>query len=302
MSSVDQQRRLSRVERAARARRRRARTHLDRVQNRRSQPGRGSLRLPVRGAALLVLAVSLGAGGLTAAAWRRDATLASLAVVGLNRVSPAEVAVLSGLVPGAPFSDFDSEALRSRLVEHGWIEEARSLLLPSGRVVVAVTERKPAALLIGETTFAVDAAGVPFAPLGDAATQGLPRIAAAWKPEPGKPDADLRQAVELARRLPELGIPTAEEVGVSAPGDPEGFWLRLPGLAPRVVLGRHDLDTRLADLARLLDAALPALGRAQQVDLRFRDQAVLDDPLPQGADQAATTHGGAASSTTRPAG
>jgi hypothetical protein len=148
----------------------------------------------------------------------------------------------------------------------------------------------------------VDAAGVPFAPPGEAATQGLPRIAAAWKPEPGKPDADLRQAVELARRLPEHGIPAAEEIGVSAPGDPEGFWLRLPGLAPRVVLGRHDLDSRLADLARLLDAALPALARAQQVDLRFRDQAVLDDPLPQGAEQAAATHGGAASSTTRPAG
>jgi hypothetical protein len=330
MSSVDQQRRLSRVERAARARRRRARAHLDRVQYRRSQPKRRSPRVPVRGAALFVLAASLGAGALTTAVWRHGAALESLVVVGLNHVSPAEIAAQSGLEPGLPFADLDSAGLQMRLAEHGWIEGVRTLLLPTGRVVVAVSEREPAAVLMSEASckrgsarsraepcevrepgappqagpasFAVDAAGIPFAPLGEAATHGLPRIAVAWVPEPGEPDADLRQAVELARRLPELGIPAAEEVGVSAPGDPEGFWLRLTGFAPRVVLGRHDLDTRLADLARLLDAALPALGRAQQVDLRFRDQAVLDVPLPQGAEQAATTHGAAASSTTRPAG
>lgn len=285
-----QQRGLSRVERSARTRRRRARAHLDRVQRRREEPRAG---LPVRRAGLLVLALSVCAGALSAAAWRREATFESLAVQGLRRVSAAEIAAQSGLAPGTPLAELDPEALAARLAQHGWIESARALRLPTGRVLVGVAEREPAALLVGETPFAVDAAGVPFAPLGEAAGEGLPRIAAAQPPEPGAASPELAEAVALARRVAALGLPAAREIGVAAPDDPRGYSLRLAGLAPLVVLGRDDLDARLADLARLLHAALPALGRAQQVDLRFRDQAVLDVSPPAGAKQAAVSHGAA---------
>jgi hypothetical protein len=92
-------------------------------------------------------------------------------------------------------------------------------------------------------------------------------------------------------------------VGIAAPNDPEGLSLRLPGLAPRVVLGREDLDAKLADLTRVLEARLPELGSATRLDLRFRDQAVLDvKPSLKGTAQAATSRGGAMSSKQRPAG
>jgi cell division protein FtsQ len=285
-----QQRGLTRVERSARARRRRARAHLDRVQRQREEPR--SAR-PARRTGLLVLALSLCAGALSAQAWRREATLQSLAVQGLQRVSAAEIAARSGLAPGTPLAEVDAQALAARLAEDGWIESVRALRLPTGRVLVKVQEREPAALLVGETPLAVDASGVPFAPLGAAAGAGLPRIASARAPQPGAASPELAGAVALARRVAALGLPEAQEIGVAAPEDPRGYSLRLAGLAPLVVLGRDDLDARLADLARLLDAALPALGRAQQVDLRFRDQAVLDVPPPAGAEQAAASHGAA---------
>lgn len=310
-----QQQGLTRVERAERARRRRARKHLDRIQGRTGaaprrrsaaapRGGRERVRpqVPRRGVALLVMAASLGAGALAETAWRRDATLDSLAVQGLRRVGAAEIGERSGLAPGTPLSELDADALSQRLVEHGWIEAARVLPLPTGRVLVAVDEREPAALLVGETPWAVDEAGVAFAPLDDAETAGLTRIAWAETPAGGAAHPELAEAVALARRLPGLGLPAPEEIGVAAPGDPQGYTLRLPGLAPRVVLGRDDLDTKLTDLARLLDTALPVIGRAQQVDLRFRDQAVLDVPPPQGAEPAAAAHGAATPSNTSPAG
>lgn len=287
-----QQRGLTRTERAARARRRRARAHLERVQRRSREPA-ARVALPTRGprAAALVLLVSICAGVLSAAVWRRHASLASLAVQGLHRVSAAEIAARSGLVPGTPLADLDVSALAERLAQDGWIERARALPLPTGRVLVEVSERKPVALLAGDTPWAVDAAGVPFAPLGEAESADLLRIAPAQAPTPGEANTDLAEAVALAGQLRDLGLPAVEEIGVAAPGDPQGFSLRLAGLTPRIVLGREDLPARLSDLARLLEAALPALGRATQVDLRFRDQAVLDVPPPPGAEQAAASHG-----------
>jgi len=302
MSSVERQRKMSRVERAARTRRHRARAHLERVRRRSSEPERAHIQPSRRRGAALVLLLSLGAGVLAGAVWRSGASLDGLAVLGLERVSPAEIASQSGLEPGTPLSQLDPGALARRLEEHGWIETARALALPSGRVLVAVAEREPVAVLVGESSWAVDASGLAFARLGEADASGLPRITAAQPPQPGQPNPELAQAVALFRELSELGLPAAEEIGVSAASNPEGFWLRLPGLAPRIVLGRHDLAARLAHLAQLLDAAPPALSGAERVDLRFRNQAVLDVTPPQGAEQAAATHGAAASSTTRPAG
>ncbi len=290
---------LTRVERAANQRRERARAHLDRVQ-RRQEPGPSAHTL--RLAATLLLA-SLLSGAWAGAAWRRDARLDSLAVHGLRHVAPGEIAAAGGLTTGQALSGRDAGALAARVAAHAWIETAQVLPLPSGQALVAVVEREPAALLAGSPAWAVDAAGVPFAPVTETELPGLPRLASATDATPGEASAELAGAVELARRLPGLGLPEPSEIAVAAPDDAEGYSLRLAGLRPRFVLGRDDLDARLADLARLLEAGRPELERAERVDLRFRDQAVLDVPPPQeGAAQAAARRGDAPPSNRKPAG
>ncbi|WP_410965055.1 hypothetical protein, partial [Salmonella sp. SAL4435] len=77
------------------------------------------------------------------------------------------------------------------------------------------------------------------------------------------------------QRMQQLGLAVPDEVRVAAPGDPEGISLRMPGLAGVVVLGREELDTRLRDLARLLESQPEAAARAARIDLRFAGQAVL---------------------------
>ncbi|MEE2678898.1 MAG: hypothetical protein VX546_10015, partial [Myxococcota bacterium] len=135
------------------------------------------------------------------------------------------------------------------------------------------------------------------------AAPDLPRLVAAERPAHGEPAPELARAVALAVALPERGLPAPLEIAIAAPGDPEGFRLRLPDLAPEVVLGRGDLDARLDALVELLDAGLPELSRASRIDLRFEGQAVLDvSPSPKGAAKAAAVRGRATSSNSRPTG
>jgi cell division protein FtsQ len=278
---------LTRAERAAERRRRRARAHLERLRGE-SRRGERALR-PLRAGAL-VLVGSAVLGLWLSAGWGARRSVASFSVHGARHLAAADVAAASGLARGAALASVDAGALAAALARHPWIAEARALVLPTGGVVVSIREREPAAVLAG---MAVDGEGVPFAPAVPG-LERLPQLSASESFEPGRPHPELAAAVALARRLPERGLPAPLEVGISAADDPEGLWLRLPGLAPRVVLGREDLDARLADLAELLEADLPELAHAAKLDLRFRDQAVLD--------QAAAPSGGAAPSEQRPTG
>ena len=59
--------------------------------------------------------------------------------------------------------------------------------------------------------------------------------------------------------------------------EPEGWILEAPERALRVVLGREHLFERFDRLAELLRADLPALDEPVRIDLRFADQAVLQE-------------------------
>jgi cell division protein FtsQ len=254
-----------------------------------------------RAAAVFALAcaagVAVGAGGLASGG------VEVISVAGIRTLSAQEVAEAGGLAPGSPLHQIDRDALVARLAEHAWIARASTLTLPGGRLLLGVVERQPAAVLLAPEPWALDAAGVAFAPAPSVGVEQLPRITTPTAPTPDQPAPELAQAVALARRLPEIGLPAPLEVGVAAPGDPEGFSLQLPELTPRVVLGRDDLDAKLSELARLLDADLPELRKATRLDLRFQGQAVLDvEPFPPGTAKAAAARGSATPSNRRTAG
>jgi cell division protein FtsQ len=286
---------MTRVERAARARRRRALAHLERVRDQR-QAGK---KPPARRFHAVALGLSFAGGAWLGNAWLAGATLETISVRGAHHLSAQAIAAASGVAPGALLASLDRNSVAARLTKNAWIERARVLALPGGRLLLAVVEREPVAVLAGEEPWAVDATGLPFAQAPSEGLEALPRLVAARATAP----RELAQAVALAQRLPELGLAAPLEVGIAAPNDPEGLSLRLPGLAPRVVLGREDLDAKLTDLIRVLEAELPELANATRLDLRFRDQAVLDvTPPPQGTAQAAASRGRAMPSRKRPAG
>lgn len=284
----------TRFERAARNRRRKARAHLERVRSQRMAgpaPAR-EFEFPVRG---VVVAVSVAAGALLAGApWAER--LDSIHVRGVERLSAAQVAAATGIERGASLGSVDPRAVAAKLAEEPWIRSARAMRLPNGKLLLDVSERIPAAVVElpeGEAAF-VDASGTPFASASapDAGESPLPRIVSAAPVARGEASEALAQAVRLSERLPGLGLARPEEVGVAAEDDPTGYSLRLPGLAPRVLLGREDLDARLSELASLMQSQSGELAHSTELDLRFAGQAVLrSERRPKGAAQAASARG-----------
>ena len=232
--------------------------------------------------------------------------LETISVRGSDRLPLSEVAQATGLSPGAALDSVDPRDIERQLTAHPWITEATALRLPTGRLLLRVIERVPHAVVSiakGGDPFAVDESGTPFALAEKRDLSTLPRLIATGTFEKDQPDARLARAISLANRMPAFDLPMPLELFIAAENDPEGFTMRLPNLNPRVVVGRSDFDTRLAKLARLLEANPAEVASAEQLDLRFADQAVLRGTSPsQGAAQAAATRGRASTSKSRPAG
>jgi cell division septal protein FtsQ len=276
---------------------------------------------------LLVLAASfaagLGGGSSVAeatASWLAGEAprLEAIAVRGAGQLSSAEIAAATGVPRGVDLRLVDAPAVAERLSRHPWIASARAVELPEGRLLVDVVERRAVATVSAPgsaSVFAVDANGTPFAPVGDGKAPkaprsepqaseggppqnpaaGLPRLVQSAPVSLGEADPALAEAVDFARRLAALGLPRPFEIGVSAPDDPIGYWLRLEGYPPQVILGRDDLDARLGALARVLEVAPPDAAGAATLDLRFADQVVLRG-TPSGKPEAIATGPGTAAS------
>jgi cell division septal protein FtsQ len=259
---------------------------------------------------LLGVAAALGIGaaatpaalrlGRAAGSWLRDDVLAlrTLSVEGASRVPAAEVAAASGLVAGVSLLDVRPEAVAARLRAEPWIADARALRLPPSRVLLAISEKVPRAVVLtsaGGSAWLVDANGEAFAPAAPGDVERLPHVVAAGTPiRPRSRSAALASAVELERALQRDGFATPFVIELPAPGDPQGLAVRLAEVPARVVVGQGELDQKLERLARLLEAQLPETATAGTIDLRFADQAVLRSAAsPEGAPRPAAAPGGA---------
>lgn len=309
----------SRLERDSRARRNRARAHLERKRRGRGTRGsggsRGGRRVEVptsRFARIFALALSVALGLFTsdtvlaalAGAWSGETpTVERIGVRGVIALAPREVAAATGVAPGSDRANVDVEAVREHLLDHDWIAEAAALRLPDGTLVIEVLERVPLAhVSLGSEAYAVDSRGAPFAIAGGEIVELLPHLVSAGPITVREPSAGLAEAVRIAHRLPALGLALPAEVAIAADGDPEGFTLRLPELTTRFVVGREDIDARLDELVHLLARRPELVTGSATVDLRFADQAVLEmTPAPRGPAREARTRGGVFEPTRRSA-
>jgi len=292
---------LTRAERKAEARRLRAHSHLQRVRGQLpKQAPPGLIAVAVTALAALVGAFS-GGSLADGASWLGHRELATIGVRGASVLPAAEIARATGLSPNADLSAVPSEVVARKLESHPWIARARVVQLPTGTLLLGVTEVVPRAVIRAgspEATYLVDDAGTPFAVAGADFPGGLPRLDVAGGVAPFEPNERVARALQLASELARRGLGEPVEIFVAAEDDRTGFSLRLADLPARVIFGTEDLDSKLRELARVLSSDVPGLGEAAELDLRFAGQAVLRDAPPRkGAAQAATTRGRAPSST-----
>jgi cell division septal protein FtsQ len=279
----------TRAETRAETRRSRAISHLQRVRG--QAPPKRAPRALFAAAAALALAAGATSGVSLArgSEWLvPDAPLVDVSVVGALHLGALDVATAAAIDPRAGHAEISLEEIEHRLEAHAWIAHASALRLPGGRLLLNVEERVPAALVGAggsDQRFLTDASGTPFAEAPAEPDSSLLRIVTPGTPPLLEPHAEIARAIRLARDLPSFGLSPATEIALASANDPTGLTLRLEGIAPRVVLGRDDFDSKLKELARLLAAGVSDVAEAGEIDLRFADQAVLrNEPLPEEAE------------------
>jgi hypothetical protein len=231
----------TRAERKAEARRVRALSHLQRL--------RGQLpsRAPRRAIFAAMAALSLAAGAASGialasgAAWLdRDPEVALISIRGAGHLSAAEVAVATGVSRSVALSAALPASIEERLEEHDWIAAASALRLPTGTLLVDVTERIPVAVVsVGSParTYVVDASGMPFAPAERRHGEALPHVVTAGAVAELEPNEEVARAARLAHDLPRFGLTQPVLVSIAGEGDPTGFALRIEGRRARIILG-----------------------------------------------------------------
>ncbi|MFP8881870.1 MAG: FtsQ-type POTRA domain-containing protein [Myxococcota bacterium] len=311
----------SRRERAALHRSERARAHLERVRGGktpRRAPGL-SLAAPIAIAASLIVGALFGSPLVAAArSWIAGAPirLESISVSGAGRLSLTEIGRATALPKGVLIAEIEPDEVEASLLTHPWISDAAVVRLPASRLLIRITERVARAVVViavGESRDerawrVVSSAGLPFASASDSDIESLPRLVTQsglsnHELAANEPSETFAEAIELTARFSAFDLPIPSEVVIDDGVGSEGWVVRLPSLAPRVVLGHENLDDRLAALAELVDADRKELAEAEAIDLRFAEQAVLrSTPSSEGTAQAATTRGSVALPKPRPTG
>ncbi|MDJ0787568.1 MAG: FtsQ-type POTRA domain-containing protein [Myxococcota bacterium] len=201
----------------------------------------------------------------------------SASVSGHRWLAPAEVARLAGVPAGTPLHLVEASAVAERLTLHPWVAAARVAVLAPGRVLLSVHERTPRARIeIEDTTYWVDAEGMPFAPAGAPLEGGaLPHIRGVAA-RAGVASEDLAAAIVLLERLASHPVGRVLAVWVGdAPADQLPILeIEGPDRALRVLLG-VDLGAGLERLEAVLAAGLPEVWSAGELDVRFGDQAIV---------------------------
>jgi cell division septal protein FtsQ len=279
----------TRAESRAETRRSRAISHLQRVRG--QAPSKRAPRAFFAAAALIAIAAGAASGVSLARGsdWLASgAPQADVSVVGAQHLGALAVANAAAGDPAAGQVEGSLAEIELRLEEHAWIEHARALRLPSGRLLLHIVERVPVALVgVGGTDRPIlsDASGTPFADAPAEADPSMLRIVTTEPPALLEANAEIAAAIRLARNLPDFGLSPAAEIALAGPNDPAGLTLHLEGVSARILLGRDDFDSKLKELARLLAAGVPDVATASEIDLRFADQAVLrNEPLPEEAE------------------
>ncbi len=224
------------------------------------------------GLANLFLAVTLLLGG--AWLWRKTQegvrfAIRHVEVTGVVHAPRAAIEAATRAYSGANLFRLDLESVGARLRTEPWIESVAVEKKLPDTLQIAITERKPAALVAGETGLHyVDPAGVVFAPLS---------------PEVGDPDlpligetapADIRAAVAFLERLrserPDL-YSRVSQISATRSG---GFAIWDRDLDSTVYVGAGGAEkwTAVYQIAR---AEGWAPGAIEYADVRFRDRIVI---------------------------
>ncbi len=205
--------------------------------------------------------------------------VAAVDVQGAGRLSPAAIIQAAGIAPGENFFRIDGQEIARRIEAFPEIQRADVIRSWPNRVTIMVEERRPFTLVHAGRLHWIDEEGVPMGVERQAVVPDAPVISGLTPEELAemreKPSARAGMAIALIRLLLRKGSPlTAQisEIDVSRPDGPVLY--TVDGVEVR--LGTDNWESRLARLEGVLGQIASAPEPVTSIDLRFRDQVVLN--------------------------
>ncbi len=218
-------------------------------------------------------------GAAVGAAWaaRRHVTtsarfaVTSVLVFGNERRPSDAIVTESDLTLGANVFLLDLDAARAKLLSDPWIAEATLARRLPGTILVTVTERTAAAIVVLGETLLANARGEPFKELAPGDPVDLP-VVTGLRPASMTDDREgtlraIRRAIDLAGEYDRGSMASRaplEEVHIDAEGT---FTLMVGRPAIQVALGRPPFRRKLDEAARVMTELDRRGGRAQVIML-----------------------------------
>jgi len=229
----------------------------------------------------LAAAGALAAGGLAAHFVLTAARFAVTAVDvrGASRVAPRAIAEAAAIAPGTNLLRLRPDEVERRVEALPAIRHAEVIRSWPNRVTIVVEERRPFTLVHAGRLHWVDEEGVPVGVEREAVAPRAPVISGLTPDELAvmreRPSPRAQAAIALIRMLLRSGsslVDQISEIDVSRPDDPVLY--TVDGVEVRV--GADNWDGRLARLEGVLGQLAAAPEPVTSIDLRFRDQVVLN--------------------------
>jgi len=217
-----------------------------------------------------------GAGAWLAVSPRFAVT--TVDVRGMQQLAPERVLDAARITPGRSIFLLDPRAIARGVETLPEVESAEVIRELPNRVTVVVTERRPFTLVHAGRLHWIDESGHVLGRETQAVTPPAPVISGLTESEllsmKSAPHGRARDAIRLIRALLRSGSALAgeiSEIDVSGAGGP--ILYTVGGVEVR--LGPEEWDERLARLETVLAQQSAREGGLRVVDLRFRDQVVL---------------------------
>ena len=199
-----------------------------------------------------------------------------------TRVAPQNLAEIAGLYDDASLWDVDPDAIERTLSDASWVRDASVVRHFPWQVSLSVSRRQPvAATIAGGKAHLVDASGVLFHEIEEAAVPDLPYLTG-WDAVPARAE----QAERLRALLGVLEKASGRDIEVSELHMSEDgtVWLYATGIKASVRIGEaFRANTAFDRLAVALAELGPLADRARVIDTDYRDRIVIrgaDDKLP----------------------
>jgi hypothetical protein len=182
-----------------------------------------------------------------------------------------------GLEPGTSIWALEPRALERRLEEHPWIRRACVRRELPRRLIIEVSEREAAAVVLIDQFYYVDRAGVVFARVGAGDSLDLPFVtgieAAVVDGERPYPRHAVRQALKLVQMMTRAGLPfRVSEVHIERDQGITVF-----PVEPKVALefGWGRFAEKLGRLGEVLSGFAGREGQLREIDLTYGSQVVV---------------------------